>query len=280
MPLLLFVALVAGCNQNSTDTFTSPRERRFAENEINHLVKRNLDSVKANLAPGLQTGNVDSALGVISRAFPDEPYDSMKFISFNIFVMNRFVDGDRFHRKASYELEYYYKDKAVYASITLDSTVRGINVIGLNAYPLGQHLEQINAFDLTRPGVFGIPFILLMVASFSVIVVALVKCILRKGLRKKWLGIVFIVVGIGQVSYNWANHDFKLGILTIKFLGIGYLRHGIMGPWMLFLSFPVGAVVFLVKYRCRPETKTVEGAGELDEPGPAGRPEDSERKAL
>jgi len=94
------------------------------------------------------------------------------------------------------------------------------------------------------------------------IIFMLVKCIRTKGLRRKWLWIIFILVGVYGITFNWYNGDLATtffgrsanGGVTFEFislnlLGVSISKTGPLAPWLFEIGFPLGAVLFWFKSR-------------------------------
>jgi hypothetical protein len=87
--------------------------------------------------------------------------------------------------------------------------------------------------------ILGITFVLLTV-------VALIRCATEKGLRRKWLWIIFIIVGIGQFTLEWFSGawSFKPLFFLLFSAGAGLPGYGV---WEVAIAFPLGAIVYLVR---------------------------------
>ncbi len=94
------------------------------------------------------------------------------------------------------------------------------------------------------------------------IVFTLVKCIRTKGLKRKWLWIIFILFGMYGITFNWYNGDLTMSFLekradggvtfnfiSLNLLGVGVAKTGPLSPWIFDIGFPLGAVLFWFKLR-------------------------------
>jgi hypothetical protein len=57
---------------------------------------------------------------------------------------------------------------------------------------------------------------------------------------------LFILFGIGGFAINWTTGETQLSALTVRLLGVS-LAGALYGPWILSVSFPLGALVFLLR---------------------------------
>ncbi len=77
---------------------------------------------------------------------------------------------------------------------------------------------------------------------------ALVLCI-RMRMTRKWLWILFILLGVTTLRLNWSTGEMGLQPLSVQLLGASFSRSGLVAPWIFGVSFPLGAVFFLRKRR-------------------------------
>lgn len=80
------------------------------------------------------------------------------------------------------------------------------------------------------------------------ILCTLIQCV-RTRVKRKWLWIPFILIGIGSVQRNWTMGQLGLQPLSLHIPGAALTRGGLYAPWILSVSFPLGAVLFQRKRR-------------------------------
>jgi hypothetical protein len=76
----------------------------------------------------------------------------------------------------------------------------------------------------------------------------LVVCIRTKMQRRKWLWILFILFGFGRLSVNWTTGQWGIGVLAVQLFSAS-AHADFFGPWIVSVSLPAGAVIFLIKRR-------------------------------
>ncbi|GGF06876.1 hypothetical protein GCM10011611_10460 [Aliidongia dinghuensis] len=81
------------------------------------------------------------------------------------------------------------------------------------------------------------------------IVITAIICTLTTMRRRKWLWLLFILFGIGQLSLNWTNGSLYVTPTFVQLLGAGWSQSGLYGPIMLHFSVPLGAIIFVVLRR-------------------------------
>jgi len=77
---------------------------------------------------------------------------------------------------------------------------------------------------------------------------ALVACVWTQMSWTKWPWLLFILFSIGSFSINWTTGATQFSPFTIRLLGTSAAAI-LYGPWFLSVSFPLGAVAFLVRGR-------------------------------
>jgi hypothetical protein len=76
---------------------------------------------------------------------------------------------------------------------------------------------------------------------------SLVLCFKTPIPKRKWLWMVFVAVGIGQLSFNWNNGGYQIQAFYFALLGAGFQRAGPFAPYIFNAAIPVGAIVFLFR---------------------------------
>jgi hypothetical protein len=64
--------------------------------------------------------------------------------------------------------------------------------------------------------------------------------------KKKWLWLIFIVLGIGKLVVNWTTGQVFFSELAIQ-LPAGGAGAQAYGPWQVYASIPLGAITFLIR---------------------------------
>jgi len=84
--------------------------------------------------------------------------------------------------------------------------------------------------------------------------------------RQRWWWALFSAVGVGSFQVNWFTGGFAYGLFNIQLLGMGLTKGGsAFDPWVLTLSFPLGAVLFWAMGRWK--RKQIRGARTDRRPG-------------
>jgi hypothetical protein len=130
--------------------------------------------------------------------------------------------------------------------------------VGFRVLPESASLETQNKFNLSGKGAlqYGVLGAAITMAIFTLVV--LVVCIRTKMKRRKWLWILFILFGFGKLSVNWATGQWGVMVLAAQLFSASGTA-AFFGPWIVSVSLPVGAVLFLINRRRRKAGLAVDG---------------------
>lgn len=131
-------------------------------------------------------------------------------------------------------------------------------VYGLHISPLTAPLEKIHAFSLSQKGIGHWFFLIVGIINPILILWALIACIRTKIPKRKWLWILFMIVGFFQFTMDWTSGElsgfiyksadgFKINPISFQLFGSGFNRATDYSPWLLTISLPLGALIFLFR---------------------------------
>ncbi|MGH9806787.1 MAG: hypothetical protein ACRD9W_05925 [Terriglobia bacterium] len=125
---------------------------------------------------------------------------------------------------------------------------------------LSDSLQHMNRFTLDGKSLINFIVLGLAVLVPSFIVFSVIACIRTPIPRRKWLWIVFILLGLGQFGLNWTTGETEIRAFAFQVLGASVTWVGPYAPMMLAVSIPVGAIVFWLRRRTWHAPSTVETA--------------------
>ena len=119
--------------------------------------------------------------------------------------------------------------------------------------------SEATKFTLKGKGALHLFVLFLAILVPVFIILTLIKCARTKGLKRKWLWMLFILVGMFGITFNW--HTGQLGMSLIRktetsihinlidfqIFGAGMTKSGPLAPWFFEIGFPLGAVIFWFK---------------------------------
>ena len=119
------------------------------------------------------------------------------------------------------------------ANVVLQKEGSDTVVTGVNVQPLRDSLENINRFTFEGKG--GVHYAVFAVAVIVPLFVlsALVLCVRTPIPKRKWLWILFVLVGFAQLTLNWSDGNVNINPLSVQLFGASFWKAGPFAPWLL-----------------------------------------------
>jgi hypothetical protein len=96
--------------------------------------------------------------------------------------------------------------------------------------------------------------------------------VVRSPLKRRWLWVIVALIGFGKFGIEWGTGKVTQQWMAIQLFGAGIERHGLYGPWWIYLSMPGGAFLALDRRRRSLAGQTEAPAAVADTSTPPGRP--------
>jgi hypothetical protein len=240
---ILLLIVFSGCNQNNDsliNKFTPPEDEAIATNYIALLRQNKFEPIEKDLDPSLKSAITQDTLTKMAAAIPPQDPVSVKVIG-----AQQFRDPNFYRINLSFE--YQFPSKWLLINVATQKKGGVSTIIGFNVYPLSNSLENINRFTLA-----GKSFIQYVTLAFAVLIplftlYALVLCIRTKMEKRKWLWMIFILIGIGKFTVNWTTGQWNFAPLFIQLLFGASAFAPMYGAWLISISLPLGAILFLLR---------------------------------
>ena len=240
--LTLLIALY-GCDQQvAFDALVPKAESEFAKQHLAQLAAKDFRSVESRLDASLITPDTRAKLEQMAQLFPDGAPKSIATIGAHTNTVNG---------TTSYNLsyEYEYPKTWLVANVVLQRRGADLIVLGTHVNPATQSLKDTNQFNLRGKSALHYLVLALAICVPLFVVYSLALCFRTTFPKRKWLWVLFVGVGLVQVSINWTTGAFGIQPLSFLLLGAGFVRAGPYAPVILTFALPVGAVIFLYKRR-------------------------------
>ena len=193
----------------------------------------------ATWIPALLGPETHAGLQQASRAFPSGEPRSAALIGANIGTGSGWWS-------ANLSFQYEFDAGWVLTNVALRRRDGGpLVVAGVHVTPLRDSLQNMNAFTIVgRSGVHYV-FLLAAMAVVSFIATMLVTCARARDVRRKWLWTVFILCGVAGVTINWTTGQVAFVPVSVHLFGAAAAASSPYSPWLVTVSFPLGALTFL-----------------------------------
>jgi hypothetical protein len=238
------VVATSACSWRAALQKLGPSEDEFARRYIDLIRADDRAQARALLDPRVRDTATDQGFAQLRELLDRGTPREIEVIGANL--IRNLATGE-----TRAQLGYQIHDPAGYVAAAVLVRHSGCELVveGFHAEPLAGDLRVINAFTFGGKGPVHFLMLLALTAEVALIVFALVRCAMTPLRRRKWLWILFVLLGFGNVMFNWTTGQFDFRLIAVQVLGIAASKSGPYAPWILAFSIPVGAIVFLAKRR-------------------------------
>ncbi|MBK9989586.1 MAG: hypothetical protein IPP19_02320 [Verrucomicrobia bacterium] len=237
----LTVALLSACKPGITiESFADDEKEQMAQRYIQRLIDGDTTTLSQELHPSLRSGNELTQINQMRTLIPAGSPNVTNLVGYNLFKTADI-------RRYNLTYQFGYGSKWVLINAAWNELPDGNRqIVGMSVYPLPEPLQQTHAFTFKRARLLHYAFLTaaILLPIFSIL--TLIVCIRTKLARRKWLWIVFILFGLGQLSLNWTTGQLGLSLLSFQLFSGGAMTSSIYSPWIVSVSLPVGAVLFWI----------------------------------
>jgi hypothetical protein len=108
-------------------------------------------------------------------------------------------------------------------------------------YPLATAHGLRKNLGPRQAAVFCMTIAMALFALWAAVVVA------RTPMPKRWGWAAIALLGVGELAINWTTGEITTSLFAFPLPGASMTRSSLAGPWMIAVSFPVGAILALLK---------------------------------
>jgi hypothetical protein len=140
--------------------------------------------------------------------------------------------------------EYQFGQQFLLVNVQTKTRDSAVTIIGFRVHPLSASLETQNRFTLSNKGALQYAVLVAAIGAALFTLYALIVCIRTPMARRKWLWIIIILFGVGKLAVNWTAGEWGFTVLAAQLLSASATA-GFFGPWIISVSLPLGAAIFL-----------------------------------
>jgi hypothetical protein len=244
--LVALGVLLAGCDQKAL-------LGKFVPKDDDAFARRFLDTVRAGdyaaadqmLDASLRGEKSASGLLDLNRVFAHGEPISIEVIGCNLFT-NASTQGTTRTTNLSYQI--HFPEEWAAGTVVVGHPGSAMSVLGSQFQAIPDSLQALNRFTFAGKSFFHYLVFAVCIAVPTLILITLIVCI-RSRIRRKWLWIIFILLGFVQFQFDWASGHFGVQPLSFALFGASAFRSGPYAPWMLSFTIPIGAIIFVVVRR-------------------------------
>jgi len=241
---LAVVLGVCACDQQAMiDKLTPHPAAEIGRSVIDEWRTGKIDELRPMLSGELDNPDTLAKLRSLSAGMPSGVPTNVKLVG--TYTSAHWASGKAKQTIYNLSYEYQFDHRWLVANVVLVKTGDRTEIVGMRAETHDQSLEQINAFSLAQSGPLQWLFLLGVIAMPLFCLFALVTC-LRTPMRRKVWWALFTLVGVVTVSMNWNTGELGFSLISFRLFSASGVAPP-YGPWQFALSFPLGAVWFLVR---------------------------------
>ena len=221
------------------DKLTPQEEVAYAKQYVDLIRARDFVASEKQTDSKILNDNSRKIFGEIADLFSNDVPKSIKPIKIDIVRGNNVT-------QTSLLFEYELPNKWLTVNIILVKQNNNLFVHGAHINLLPDSLENLTRFTfegktLTHYIVFAVAIALLI---FSIYV--LILCIKTPIPKRKWLWIIFVLIGFCAITFNWTTGHFFFQPFILR-IPLAYFSQDPYQPLLITMAVPVGAMVFFYK---------------------------------
>jgi hypothetical protein len=243
---IAFFASLVGCNQEALVKFwTPPEAESTARSYVDLLRQGQFDQIERDLDPSIVDPNLPDTLAKMAAIFPAGDPQSIKVVGVNTEVG---VNISHPQNTSRITLEYQFPNKWLLVSVATEKKGGFFSIVDFHVTPIPDSLENLNKFTLVGKSTVQYSILILAVCSIVFSFDVLILCIRAKDVKRKWLWLIVVLVGVEKVAVNWNTGQLTFGVLSI-YLPTAIATRDPYGPWTIGVCVPLGAILFLLRQR-------------------------------
>jgi len=233
---------VVACSQEAMlERFASKDAQAAARARIEQLRSRDFDALEKDIDPTLRGPGLRSTLEKMAALIPAGQPSSVKLVGAHQF------SGPDAHT-TNLNFEYGFDNRWLLINVAMREKGGVTTLVGMHVSPIAGPLEEQSRFSLRDKTPTHYAVLASAVVVVLLTVYALIACIRTPMPRRKWAWILFILVGIGKLGVDWSTGEVSVMPLSVQIFSASAMA-AFPGPWMVAVSLPLGAIVFLLRRR-------------------------------
>lgn len=223
----------------ATSWLVPKQEAALAQKYIEDVRLRTFDPVINAFELDYITPEMPDQLKRLAGIFPAETPRSAKLVASNTINSNGVTTY-------TFTYEYEFSRRWFLVAIALNRSGDHLRIHGVHVWPMERSLEQINALSFVGKGPVHYIFAAAAVVVYLFWLVSVYACLFTPIVKRKWLWVIFVLVGFGGLNLNWTNGGISYGFINIA-IPAARLWCNFYSPWIVQISLPLGAILFWLR---------------------------------
>jgi hypothetical protein len=223
--------------------FTPPDDDKMARKFMDNIRHGNILEAKLLLAPEVRRGDADSGLRELAELFKSGELKNIEVIGAN---SSTFVTTGKTRKTVNLSYQVELSTGWLVGAVVIVDSGNGRSITGARFNRSPASLEVLNRFTFQGKKLIHYLFFSLAIVIPVFSIAVLVACA-RSRIKRKWLWIVFILLGFVTFRLNWTTGQMDYVLINFQLLGASVFKVGPYAPWIIGVSLPIGAIVFLLR---------------------------------
>lgn len=240
-PIALFLlAILSGCDpQQTIEKFASDSDKRRAVELIEMMRAGKVDALARKFTRSLQTPDLRSTLAGMPALMPAGEPRKRTLVGAWINVMNGV-------RSSNLTYQYDFGDRWFMVNCAYVESGPEVGIVGMRINPLPAPLKAQPDFGLRGKSPLQYAVLVAGFLNLALVLLALVRCVVDRNLPRKWLWVIFILVGVSQISVDWSSGAWEFHYFWFLLFSASAVFQP-YGSWVVSVALPVGALVYLMR---------------------------------
>ncbi len=235
------MSIITSCSYDDVmDNLAPKKEVKFAKEYLTKLRDKNFSYIKSKMSKETLAQANDALLLKMSNYFRKGKLLSTEIIGSQVNVFNGKWQGN-------FSFEYHFTDGWNVANTAFKKIDGKYKVIGLNVYQTNISQKELNAFTLKNKNIVQYLILLLAIIIPVFIIVTTYYCARTPIPKRKWLWVIFVLLGIFALQINWTTGGINIQPVSANLFGVSAITASPYAPWIISISFPLGAIIFWFK---------------------------------
>ena len=222
------------------DKLVPKEEAKMAEDYLTKLREKDFEYIKSKLSDELKPQVTDALLIQLADYFKDGELLSTEIIGSQVNVFNGVWQGN-------FSFEYHFSGGWNLANAAFRKMGDKYEVIGLNVYQTEMSQKEFHAFNLYNKSLLHYLVLVMAFAVPAFILISTYFCIRTPIPKRKWLWVIFILLGVSAIQINWTTGQYAIQLISVHLLGATAGAASPHAPWVISASLPLGAILFWFK---------------------------------
>jgi hypothetical protein len=239
--VIALCAFLTGCDEAGLMKKLTPQEDESVSRHYIELLRQGkFDQIKRDLDPSLVDSNVQTTIANMAAIFPAEIPETVKVVGVH-------TSRDRESSTVNITFEYQFPSKWLLVNVATQKTGDVRTIVGFHVTAIANSLENLNQFTVVGKGVIQYLTLTVAVGCLLFTFYVLILCVRSKNVERRWLWMIFVLIGVGKFAVNWTTGQYTFQLLTIHIPCFSATRP-FYGPWTVETYLPLGALLFFNRW--------------------------------